>query len=112
MVASLESGHVSAADKPKPYALIFGTIFGFGRDLKQILVDLPELLPMTKGPEERRKALEADAGIQGRRQDFRDDLRKALEESKWNVSGAARVLGMERTNLHKRIRALGLNREK
>jgi transcriptional regulator of acetoin/glycerol metabolism len=26
------------------------------------------------------------------------------------VSGAARALGMERTNLHKRIRALGLTR--
>ena len=36
---------------------------------------------------------------------------EALEETNWNVSGAARVLGMERTNLHKRIRALGLNRE-
>jgi transcriptional regulator of acetoin/glycerol metabolism len=37
---------------------------------------------------------------------------RALEESKCNVSGAARRLGMERTNLHKRIRALGLSREK
>ena len=35
---------------------------------------------------------------------------RALEESNWNVSGAARALGMERTNLHKRIRALGLTR--
>ena len=35
-----------------------------------------------------------------------------LEETSWNVSGAARALGMERTNLHKRIRALGLNRGK
>ena len=35
---------------------------------------------------------------------------RALEESNWNVSGAARALGMERTNLHKRIRALGLSR--
>ena len=39
----------------------------------------------------------------------REHILKALEESKWNVSGAARVLGMERTNLHKRIRALGLS---
>ena len=31
-----------------------------------------------------------------------------LEEANWNVSGAARALGMERTNLHKRIRALGI----
>ena len=40
----------------------------------------------------------------------REHILRALEESKWNVSSAARVLGMERTNLHKRIRALGLIR--
>jgi two-component system nitrogen regulation response regulator NtrX len=40
----------------------------------------------------------------------RDHVLRALEESNWNVSGAARALGMERTNLHKRIRALGLTR--
>ncbi len=40
----------------------------------------------------------------------RDHILKALEESNWNVSSAARALGMERTNLHKRIRALGLTR--
>ncbi len=40
----------------------------------------------------------------------REHILRALEESSWNVSGAARVLGMERTNLHKRIRALGLTR--
>jgi two-component system nitrogen regulation response regulator NtrX len=40
----------------------------------------------------------------------RDHLIRALEDSQWNVSGAARALGMERTNLHKRIRALGLSR--
>jgi two-component system nitrogen regulation response regulator NtrX len=42
----------------------------------------------------------------------RDHLMRALEGSQWNVSGAARALGMERTNLHKRIRALGLSRER
>src|SRR6202789_3488302 len=40
----------------------------------------------------------------------RDHVLRALEEANWNVSGAARALGMERTNLHKRIRALGLSR--
>ena len=40
----------------------------------------------------------------------RDHIRRALEENGWNVSGAARALGMERTNLHKRMRALGLSR--
>jgi two-component system, NtrC family, nitrogen regulation response regulator NtrX len=40
----------------------------------------------------------------------RDHILKALDAVDWNVSAAARSLGMERTNLHKRIRALGLNR--
>jgi two-component system nitrogen regulation response regulator NtrX len=40
----------------------------------------------------------------------RDHILRVLEETNWNVSGAARALGMERTNLHKRIRALGLHR--
>ena len=42
----------------------------------------------------------------------RDHILRALKDSDWNVSGAARTLGMERTNLHKRIRALGIEREK
>ncbi len=40
----------------------------------------------------------------------RDALLKALEETGWNVSQAARSLGIERTNLHKRIKALQLAR--
>ncbi|MGE5568736.1 MAG: sigma-54-dependent transcriptional regulator [Rhodospirillales bacterium] len=40
----------------------------------------------------------------------RDYILRALEQANWNVSSAARTLGMERTNLHKRIRALGLSR--
>jgi two-component system nitrogen regulation response regulator NtrX len=42
----------------------------------------------------------------------REHILRALEEANWNVSGAARALGMERTNLHKRIRTLGLTRSK
>jgi DNA-binding NtrC family response regulator len=42
----------------------------------------------------------------------REHILKALDDSQWNVSSAARMLGLERTNLHKRIRALGLAREK
>jgi two-component system nitrogen regulation response regulator NtrX len=41
----------------------------------------------------------------------RDRIRQALEETDWNVSGAARLLGTERTSLHKRLRALGLKRK-
>ncbi len=40
----------------------------------------------------------------------RDHILRALEETGWNVSSAARTLGMERTNLHKRIKSLGLRR--
>ncbi|MCC7157811.1 MAG: sigma-54-dependent Fis family transcriptional regulator [Bryobacterales bacterium] len=40
----------------------------------------------------------------------REFILGALEENRWNVSAAARRLGIERTNLHKRIRALGLRR--
>jgi len=40
----------------------------------------------------------------------REHLVRALEQSGWNVTAAARLVGMERTNLHKRIRALGLSR--
>ncbi len=42
----------------------------------------------------------------------RDHIRRALEQIGWNVSAAARTLGLERTNLHKRIRALGLSRDR
>jgi two-component system nitrogen regulation response regulator NtrX len=40
----------------------------------------------------------------------RDSIINALEQTNWNVSAAARSLGIERTNLHKRIRALGINK--
>jgi two-component system nitrogen regulation response regulator NtrX len=38
----------------------------------------------------------------------RDRIRRALDETKGNVSSAARLLGIERTHLHKRIRSLGI----
>ena len=41
----------------------------------------------------------------------RQRIRQALEQTDWNVSSAARLLGIERTNLHKRIRTLGLARD-
>ena len=48
--------------------------------------------------------------------EFRDEvekeyLRLRLEETGWNVSRTAQALGIERTNLHKRLKALGLSRE-
>jgi two-component system nitrogen regulation response regulator NtrX len=51
------------------------------------------------------------AGLQETRDSAeRERIRRALDETDWNVSGAARLLGTERTALHKRIRALGLKR--
>ena len=40
----------------------------------------------------------------------RESILKALDQTNWNVSSAARVLGIERTNLHKRIRALDITK--
>ena len=66
---------------------------------------VPVELRLAQGPPARSNLREARESAE------RDHILRALEESSWNVSGAARALGMERTNLHKRIRALGLNRK-
>jgi two-component system nitrogen regulation response regulator NtrX len=49
--------------------------------------------------------------------DAREDAERsrilaALEQTEWNVAAAARLLNVERTNLHKRMRALGVTRDK
>jgi len=41
----------------------------------------------------------------------RQYIRSKLEENSWNISRTAQVLGIERTNLHKKMRSLGLSRE-
>lgn len=41
----------------------------------------------------------------------RERILEALDQTDWNVSSAARLLGTERTSLHKRLRALGLRRK-
>jgi two-component system nitrogen regulation response regulator NtrX len=40
----------------------------------------------------------------------RQRILRALDETDWNISGAARLLGIERTSLHKRLRALRIGR--
>ncbi len=53
----------------------------------------------------------APGGLEeARKKAERDLIERALEESGWNVSAAARSLGIERTRLHKRMHALGLTR--
>ena len=59
-----------------------------------------------------RQAPRASNGLQEVRDSAeRERIRQALDRTRWNISGAARLLGAERTSLHKRIRALGLKRE-
>ncbi len=41
----------------------------------------------------------------------REYIRIKLDENSWNISRTAGLLGIERTNLHKKMRALGLGRE-
>jgi two-component system nitrogen regulation response regulator NtrX len=48
--------------------------------------------------------------IEARESAERDRIQRALDDCDWNVSQAARALGIERTNLHKRMRALGVAR--
>src|SRR5436305_14248057 len=93
---------------------------GNARELRNVIERMAILTPgerLTKDsiPVEIRVQREAGpkSTIQEARESAeREHILRALEESSWNVSGAARALGMERTNLHKRIRALGLSREK
>jgi two-component system nitrogen regulation response regulator NtrX len=41
----------------------------------------------------------------------RQYIRSKLDENGWNISRSAQVLGIERTNLHKKMRALGISRD-
>jgi DNA-binding NtrC family response regulator len=47
---------------------------------------------------------------EARRRFERDMIRQALERNNWNVSRAADELGLERTNLHKKLRVYGLTK--
>ena len=40
----------------------------------------------------------------------REFIRMKLDELDWNISRTAQALGIERTNLHKKLRALGIHR--
>jgi DNA-binding NtrC family response regulator len=40
-----------------------------------------------------------------------DFIRHKLDEYEWNISRTAQALGIERTNLHKKLRALGITRK-
>jgi len=91
---------------------------GNARELRNVIERMAILTP---GERLTREAIPVEVRVQreagpkstiqeARESAEREHILRALEESNWNVSGAARALGMERTNLHKRIRALGLSR--
>jgi len=102
---------------------VFGLLEGYSwpgnaRELRNVVERMAiltpgEQIPAASIPVEIRVQREAGprSTVQEARESAeREHLLRALDAASWNVSGAARVLGMERTNLHKRIRALGLTR--
>jgi two-component system nitrogen regulation response regulator NtrX len=91
---------------------------GNARELRNVVERMAILTPgerLTRDSIPVEIRIERDVGPKSTIQEARESaerehILRALEESGWNVSAAARALGMERTNLHKRIRALGLSR--
>jgi two-component system nitrogen regulation response regulator NtrX len=59
-----------------------------------------------------RDAAAASTLEEARAQAERELIRGALDRAAWNVAAAARALGIERTHLHKRMRALGLEKNR
>jgi two-component system nitrogen regulation response regulator NtrX len=87
------------------------------RELRNLIERMAILTPGTRIPlesvpvEVRMPQSSRPSGLEEARDTAeRDRIRQALDQTMGNVSGAARLLGIERTHLHKRIRALGLNR--
>ena len=93
---------------------------GNARELRNVIERMAILTPgerLTRDSVPVEIRMQRETGVKSTIQEARESAERehvlrALEESNWNVSGAARALGMERTNLHKRIRALGLSRGK
>lgn len=91
---------------------------GNARELRNIvermaILSTGDVLDKDAAPIELRLGRDPDAPNsveEARRSAEREHIARALDEASWNVSAAARALGMERTSLHKRIRALGLAR--
>jgi DNA-binding NtrC family response regulator len=80
-------------------------------------VRLDDLPGSVKDQSHRADAPPIDAGAYGhltlrdmREAVERDYIRLKLEESGWNVTRTAELLGIERTNLHKKIKQLGLKK--
>jgi len=82
--------------------------------------DLPPYLGGPRGPSQHRTTGPQTAIDLGRYagkslREFREEvesefIRIRLAEFEWNISRTAQALGIERTNLHKKLRALGIHR--
>jgi DNA-binding NtrC family response regulator len=76
-----------------------------GRLARDVPIDLGDAMPETQSSGGRRLTLR-----EYRDQAERTYILATLDECDWNISKAASQLGVERTNLHKKMRALGLHR--
>jgi DNA-binding NtrC family response regulator len=80
---------------------------------------LPPSAPAAPGapaPAPGEEALDVRRWSQLSLREFRDEserefIKLKLREFDWNISRTAQALGIERTNLHKKLRALGIERE-
>jgi two-component system, NtrC family, nitrogen regulation response regulator NtrX len=78
---------------------------------RMAILSFSEIITMESVPMEIR--IPPETGLRASLEEARDNaernqIRQVLENTAWNVSAAARALGIDRTRLHKRIRALGL----
>ncbi len=85
--------------------------------------DLPEYLTASSGRVATApagsggmSAIEPAAYVTRTLREFREEMeckfiRFKLDEFEWNISRTAQALGIERTNLHKKLRALGIHRK-
>jgi DNA-binding NtrC family response regulator len=71
------------------------------------VIEAADLLPWLESPPDESD----DAGLKGRiaRSEI-DTIRRALETADWNVTQAAAGLGIDRTNLHRKMRKYGISR--
>ena len=77
-----------------------------------ILVEGPEVRAEDLSPWlENAEPREESASLRGRiERREAEEVRKALEAANWNVTQAAAGLGIDRTNLHRKMRKYGISR--
>jgi len=88
---------------------------GNARELRNVVERMAILSPgeciaADSVPLELRQSTPRNSVQEARESAERDHIQQALDDANWNVAAAARALGMERTNLHKRMKSLGLQR--